>query len=210
MKNVDIHPFGSLFSKTNYNRFFQICLDSDWDQLLNEENHPFDSFYNYLIHVFNEAFPVQKIKLKSKKPWVSKDIKTSAKNLRSLHYMRKYTNEQFFFDYYIKYRNVYKKVIKMAKENHYNARITQTDNKAKETWTIINELRGKGQTRVTTPLNLDVINNYYCSVAGRLVENIIPPNDPLSYMNEIYNCDTLCLYNSNIMELKETINEIKN
>ena len=98
----------------------------------------------------------------------------------------------------------------MAKENHYNSRINQTDNKAKETWTIINELRGKGQTRVTTPLNPDVINNYYCSIAGRLTENIIPPNDPLSYMNEIYNCDTLCLYNTNIMELKETINEIKN
>ena len=30
------HKFGRLFSKTNYNSFFQIGLDSDWDELLNE------------------------------------------------------------------------------------------------------------------------------------------------------------------------------
>lgn len=181
----------------------------NWEGLLIRDD-AFGSFYECLTHVFNEAFPIQKIKLKSKKPWVSKGIKTSANNLRSLHYIRKYTNEQSFFDYYNKYRKIYRDIIRKAKDNHYKSRIEQSGNKTKESWTIINELRGKDQRRATISLNPNDINNYYCSIAGKLTESIIPPNDPLSYMNEIYNHNTLCLYNTNIVELKETIKAINN
>lgn len=203
------YKYGRLYSKNNYNRFFQYCLQCDWNDILNRDSS-LDDFYKCLIYAFSKAFPIQKIKIKKKKPWLTRGIKTSAKNLRNLHYIRKYTQEVFFFEYYTKYRNIYKKVIKTAKENYFNARLNHANNKSKESWAIINELRGKDHCSTKTNINPNDLNNYYCSIADKLTENIIPPNDPLSYMKDINNNQTLCLYDTNIVELKEVIKEIKN
>lgn len=200
---------GRLYSRTNYNRFFQYCLESDWRSVFIRDD-PFQAFYDYLTHAFSRAFPIQKIKIKNKKPWITIGIKIAAKNMRSLHYIRKYTNEAFFFNYYTKYRNTYRKVIKAAKEIYYNNRIEQANNKSKESWTIINELRGKDLRPTKTTINSNDLNNYYCSIADKLTENIIPLNDPLSYMMEINNNQVLHLYNTNIVELKGIIKDIKN
>ena len=50
------------------------------------------------------------------------------------------------------------------------------------------------------------MNNYDCSVANKLTKNIIPANDLLKIINSKY---VLCLYNMDIIKLREIIKDRK-
>lgn len=202
---------GRIYSKKNYDRFFEYCQNTNWGNLLNNGN-TLDKFHKLLAETFCKAFRLQKIKIKNKKPWITRGIKTSAANLRSLHYIRKYMSNNFFINYFNKYRSIYKKVIKRAKETYYENKLEKANNKMKESWAIVNDLRGKTNQLVSVQPNVtpNDFNNYYCSIAAKLTENITPQQNPIDYLNNFNIIENFTLTPVTISELKETIKEIKN
>lgn len=202
---------GRIYSKKNYDRFFEYCQNTNWGNLLNNGN-TLDKFHKLLAETFCKAFRLQKIKIKNKKPWITRGIKTSAANLRSLHYIRKYMPNNFFINYFNKYRSIYKKVIKRAKETYYENKLEKANNKMKESWAIVNDLRGKTNQLVSVQPNVtpNDFNNYYCSIAAKLTENITPQQNPIDYLNNFNIIENFTLTPVTISELKETIKEIKN
>lgn len=201
---------GRIFSRNNYERFYQFCQEINWECLLNLPDS-FNLFHKSLVDAFHAAFPIQKIKIKNKKPWITQGIKISGKNLRSLHLIRKYTVNNYVHEYFSKYRSVYRRVIQVAKESYYKSRLAAASNKSKESWAIINNLRGKNsQAPPQFDLNLNDTNNYYCSIGKKLTENIVATNNPIDYLSNISIPTSFDLTPTNIEELKKIIKDINN
>lgn len=101
---------------------------------------------------------------------ISLTLKTSAKNMRSLHYIRKYfKNNEYFDSVFSCYRRIYRQTIKCAKRLYYSNRITSADNKQREAWRCVNELRGTSKKlRVDSELSAGDMNNFFCSIAVSL------------------------------------------
>lgn len=205
------HKCGRIYSKMNYDRFFEYCQNTNWENILNFSNQ-LDNFHNLLTRNFCKAFKLQKIKIKSKKLWITRGIKTSARNLRSLHYIRKYISSNFFLAYFNRYRGIYRMVIKCAKKTYYENRLQKAINTAKESWAIVNDLRGKTDRLVSVHPNItpNNFNEYYCSIAAKLTENIAPQQNPLDYLKNVNVLDNFELEPVTLDELKQTIRELKN
>lgn len=202
---------GRIYSKNNYNKFQNLISSNNWYNIVHMTD-PLEAFHSEVLKLFEEAFPVKTLKKKSKNDWITKGIKISSKNMRSLHYIRKYTAiDSPFIAYFNKYRNIYRKIIKIAKKDYYENRISMSSNPKKECWSIINNLRGKNNILpINTKLSSESLNSFYCSVASNLSKDIICNINPLSYMENIVISETFFFTPTNIEEILCTFNEIKN
>ena len=125
--------------------------------------------------------------------------------------IREYTINKPFHEYFSRYRTTYRNVIRAAKECFHKVRLNTATNKSKESWTIINELRGKtGQATPQFKLDPNVANNYYCTIGTKLTGKIGPHNDPLDYLRDTVVPGSFCLFPTGIIELKDFISDIKN
>lgn len=175
---------GRIFSKRNFQSFSNSCVNINWP-LLCEGDNPLLSFYHKLKEIFSQNFPIVKIKTKDTKPWITKGLKVSSKNMRCLHTLRKYLfYSTFFADYFYKYRRIYRKTIKAAMDKYYGDRLDSAHNKQRETWNIVNSLRGATKSKSNeSQLDANKLNSFYCSVASQL-KHTIPANstDPVSLL----------------------------
>ena len=201
---------GRIFNTASFNKFYSLCLRVDW-QNFNLLSDPVSSFHSVLCDLFNQAFPLRWIKKKSKKkkPWLTTGIKISATNLRSLNYLKKFCDNDSFICYCNKYRSIYRKVIKSAKNAYYNKRLSKSKNKQKESWSIINDLRNKS-FRGTPDIDPEYLNRFYCDLASNLTKNLTSSSDPLSYLGNFSISSSFCFFDTDKHEIKEVIREIKN
>lgn len=201
---------GRIFSAQNFSNFKAECSLVQWN-FTSQSANPLFMFHKQLCHTFNKCFPIKKIRPKNKKPWITMGIRTSAKNLRCLHYIRKFNlNNQVFVNYFNSYRRLYKYIIRCAKKRYFNDRIFKAGNKTKENWSIINDLRGQGSLRNSVNLDPNVLNNYYCSMAAKITSTISCQTDPLDFLADIHIPQTFYLYPTDLTELKEIFSQIKN
>lgn len=137
-------------------------------------------------------------------PWFTQGLKISCKRKTTLY--KKSIRNNAFFSSYRKYRNMYNKLIKLAKKNYYNRILHDVKGDLKKTWTILREIISKVKNKCTVPdlLNLiqpetfclklenpnsiaEYFNSFFASTGDR-TSSTIPNNyntDPLSYMEQI-------------------------
>jgi Reverse transcriptase (RNA-dependent DNA polymerase) len=88
---------------------------------------------------------------------------------------------------YKDYRNLYNKLIKVAKKKNVNERLEKSKKNPKKTWEILNELTGRGKTNANIQKlcsggleytdskdKANVFNKFFCSV-GEAISNSIEP-----------------------------------
>lgn len=201
---------GRIFCRGNFNKFRDLCTSADWDANEGNNHDKFEEFYFKLVGIFNLAFPLRKLRIKDRKPWVTKGIKISSANLRSLENIRKFCNSDALLEYIREYRSVYRKVIKLAKHKFYNQRISCSSNKMRETWAIANELTGRKKSiRLPNDINCEEINDYYCSMAKMISHGISATCDPLSYLKDINVSNAFYFYPTDMYEVKATVKNFK-
>lgn len=207
------HRYGRVFSSENFNKFSDSCSLVDWECVLTS-GQPLETFHMVLHNTFTKSFPLRSMRAKKpKKNWITKGIKTSSRNLKSLHFIRKFTNSQYFINYYGDYRRVYRRVIKAAKLQYYQNRISNAKNPSKEAWSIVNDLRGKhSYTEKSADLQPNILNEFYCSIAKKISDKMEPSLDPLSYLNLNHSHidETFALTETTVEELVIIIRDIKN
>lgn len=201
---------GRLFSKKNYQNFTNVCSSLSWLSVLNAES-PFDDFHRQITNTFVKCFPLQKIKKKNKKSWITRGIRVSSGNFRSLQMIRKFTDNPLFLVYFNKYKSIYRNLIEIAKQKFYQKKLKSSSNITRENWKIINELTGKN-SRVTskTDLNPNDLNDFYCTIAQKLQQDLECHVDPISYLSNAMIDDTFVLETTNMGEVLDSLNEIKN
>lgn len=142
-----------LLSHNNFETFISYIRNESWQDVYNcnDVNKAFELFINSLKHYIDIAFPVRKINVNkpTKKPWVTKGIRTSSEKLKDLYNVMKLTGNQNDKIIYNRYKQIYRKVIQAAK-CLYNERVYfKTDNKSKAVWNIINNsIKNKNDTRI--------------------------------------------------------------
>lgn len=81
------------------------------------------------------------------KGWVTLGIKISSQKLKILHRVMSQTNDPADISFYKKYKKIYKKVIVSAKKLHNDLIYSQSTNKSKTVWSIINNFNYEGNEK---------------------------------------------------------------
>lgn len=203
--------WGRIYSKSNFTKFHNLCLTSDWSITPGNVDSNFKFLLDKIISAFNLAFPLRPIKPKRHKPWASIGIRTSAKNMRSLLYIKKFTDNIQVLDYISKYKRTYLKVKKTAKNAYYFDRIANSKNASKETWSIINDLRNKSESPINDLPHPNDLNDYFVNVCNTITSKLVPNQDPLSFLPTSKNiASSFFLEPVEKHELIQTIKDIKN
>lgn len=202
---------GRLYTRHNYDKFAHICLNTDWQSILNAVD-PLHKFHKTLTKIFNRSFPIKNLRMKGGKRWSTKGLRISSRNMRSLHLIRKfYMNNEFFVSYYNKYRKIYRNTIKKAKEMFYKKRINEAKNKQKESWNIVNSLRGKNyKNNFNSELSPNDLNEFYCSIGHVLLSGITSQEDPMKYLRHISLLESFFFKPTDLTEIKHLFMQIKN
>lgn len=202
--------YGRIYSGSNYLKFSESCQMVDWEELL-DAVEPLSIFHGKLVELHDSCFPLCKLKVKKSKPWITNGIRVSACNLRSLQAIKKFTTNEFFITYFKEYRCIYRKVVSSAKKSYYSDRLNKAVNRSRETWSIINSLRGKMSD---SPSGIDVdpniLNEYYTSIAGRVTSCLKRKNHPLEFLRDAPVGDDFYFRHTNLQEVTGVINKIRN
>lgn len=200
-----------LFTRKNYEKFALACQDVDWRKVL-VTNTPLGEFNSLLRDIFVESFPLRATRSKHKKPWFSKGLKVSSRNMRCLHYIRKFAldNDRFLI-YFNTYRRIFRRTIKNAKQIYFRDRFGNSRNRQRDAWKVVNELRGKKSTKsVDSNLDCNKINEFYSSIAVNLNSYLTPDCDYRTFLNTVNVSESFYLVPTNIYEIKEVLNDIQN
>ena len=105
------------------------------------------------------------------KGWLTEGIKVWALNLKSMHAKWKISSDTNFKDYYRAYKKVYERVIKVAKQNDFNERLSKAKNLSKESWRIVNGYR---DTSTKVNININTSDN----------QTITDPSEVANFLNK--------------------------
>ena len=155
---------------------------------------------NTYLRILNSSFPLKKIyRTHNNKPWITTGIKTTCQHKRKLYLISRLSNNSKLKAHYKSYCLILSKVIKGAKQLYYNKRISKSNNKIKTTRDIIKTETCKNHTNKGTQLiHIDSklitnqqsiansFNNYYLTVADKIICNIKNDKTLLNRNNPIY------------------------
>lgn len=201
-----------LVRKINFRRLRQEFLSTNWETCLRGTD-PLQEFHHLLCRTVNLCSSNRTIKRKNQKRlWLTKGIRVSASNLRSLHTIRKFFPDvPFLCKYFTSYRRIYRNIVRKAKQMYYISRIDNAKDKQRESWSIVNELTGRSNSSHTaTDMSPNTLNQFYCTIAEKLTKFSLPHLDPLSYLSNISVHDSFFFLPTNPQELRETLEFIKN
>ena len=118
-----------------------------WDGLnTGNVEEDFSCFLDEFLFLFNGAFPLQKkILCKNKKhkvKWITQGIRKSAETLRRLSREFIVNKKDDFIEFYVKYRKMYKRVVRKAKRIYTDERILTAKNSKKCGESLMRKMAG--------------------------------------------------------------------
>ena len=191
-----------IYSTKNFARYKEMLNNEDWVGPITSSNDPQDAFTNLhstLCKFHNKCFPMQKIKLgyKTRKPWLTQELKNVIKIKNKLFYKSKTDPDKELI--YKKFRNSVNKKLHKAERDHYHELLIKNKNNLSKSWKIIKEVINKNKKCSLLPEKFlinnkeinnkqeiaDAFNKYYVNIGPNLCKN---NNDasisPMQYMNE--------------------------
>ena len=161
----------------NLTENFKLLLQrTDWS-FFKESSCPnlnYNRFIEYFSQLYDQCFPIKKIKIKRKdllSPWISFGIKKSLRTKQGLY--EKYLKYKSGVSHqrYQDYKKLFDTIKKKSKINYYNKQITRYKNNAKKTWEVMKEIVGK--TKIITdnfPKEIVLDNNEVISDKNRIAD----------------------------------------
>lgn len=174
--------FRRMFSVANKLNFLTRIREQSWSDVYETPSYDVNSqwctFLSCFLNVFNENFPLRRIKVGRKKLIVSNNIEICRhkERLDILLVMSQHDN---------KYREVYKiakkqydDLLKRDRSMMYENMIQQSDNKSKCVWGICREITGKSVRNTECPIEgrtenvANEFNNFFLNIVPNLLKNI--------------------------------------
>lgn len=130
------------FSEENTIRFVNIINDLTWESTIecNGTNLACDIFLETFESVFDLCFPLKKYKIRSsnvKISYLTRGLKISRKTCLKLHRKAKIRPTFINKNRYKVYRNLYNKLLRIAKRDFYREKTKKAGNDSKKLWNII-------------------------------------------------------------------------
>ena len=152
-RDIDIHQdkitiYKRHFNDVSINAFKNLLQNVNWNKIYTQEdaNKAYNLFLNLFLNCYEKAFPIIKLKIKTKtflSPWMTKGILKSSKKKQKLY--EKFLKHRTVgnLEKYKNYKNLFEMIKRRSKKNYYNSLISQYKNSIKKTWDIIKEVTGK-------------------------------------------------------------------
>ena len=200
-----------IFSTNNINKYNDYLEETNWNNINITENINSSciKMTKIIAECYNKAFPeiTLSIKISKSKPWISKGLIKCSKEKNRLYKLYRKNNDIRSKVKYIKYRNIFKKLIKKAENKYYQDILFKSQKDSKETWKILNkltkpentkkeirELKYNQQVLNSNSAIANAFNEHFADIGKKLDENIIPLNDFRNYLeiqpDSIYLTDT--------------------
>lgn len=180
------------FCESNINLFTEAISTSFSNASFTFDESGFNEFAGIITNQIDKCFSVDPAQLKSRRnrltnPWISSGIIASVNKKHFLYQKwkkstsskNKFGNQQFYAAYK-EFRKKLKGLISLAKKTHYAKRFNDAEGNSKKTWKIINEIRGKTNSKIKASFLIDGklvedrraiangFNNFFTSVAVKL------------------------------------------
>lgn len=178
-------------NETTIAKFVKGLQSSDWD-ILNSDNINSNFTINHILNTIESQLhlhiPFKMVKstqLGAK--WFNKELKLRREEVFRCKMIFETTkNGANWFDY-CAVRRVYRKELKDAKRNYYSETITNSDNKIKSIWNVINtERHHKHKTNIDLTIPPDDFNIFFVSIADKLAKTLSAPQSaPSDYLDRM-------------------------
>jgi hypothetical protein len=185
-------------SDANISKFNESISRFTWDTVVNDPDP--DSAYTNFLDTFKDIhdlyFRPQTVKFNKNlhkiEPWLTKGLLTSRLNKLKLEKQHARNPTADNWTSFKNYRNLYNKTIRASKKQYYNEALTKNSNNLRKTWSLLNEVLKKNQTKqpitsifhnntlITDPkLIAETFNKFFTTIADEIATLINPtlPDD---------------------------------
>ena len=147
----------------NLSEFQEQLSRTDWSDLpgYNDPYNAYSSFVNKFGDVFNQCFPLKKLKASNdtfKKPWMTRGLLKSIKRKNKLYQKFLRNPSSVNENLYEIYKNKLNHSLGIAKRLYYERKVEYVKSNTKNTWKILNEVINKKKTTRKLPHEFKVNN----------------------------------------------------
>lgn len=207
-KSRQNHFYARKFGDENMCDFKRVLSLANWDNVLQSNNvqESFDMFLNTFNDLFEEKFPLQKIKVNrnvhSLQPFMTTGLLKSRKHKLKLaeEKIRRPTAENL--DKYKRYRDLYNKTVRGAKQMHFNTQLETNKHDLRKTWQILKNAMRKCNDKTSIieeivdenivykdPTDISSkFNNFFVNVAENITSGINVSDKSYTGYAEDSNC----------------------
>jgi hypothetical protein len=164
LNKYSIEDFKMRLSCESCDSIFDNNVCTDVDSL-------FNSFLNNYLRIFTTSFPNKRITKKStNNTWITTGIKISCNHKRYLYLLTRSTDDPNLKNHC----KIVAKAIKETKRTIYNNQITNSTNKLKATWNIVNAETNRLHRPATNKHqnSPDIFNTHFLSLADKITHDI--------------------------------------
>lgn len=177
--NVNVYHY--VYDNNSYKVFLDKLTSETWLEVMcaPSVDDAFLRFQNTLLFYIETSFRRRKTSTQttnSRKPWLTRGILISCNNLKTIYRKAVTTQKVEDFAFYKQYKCIYKKVIVTAKKIHNSKLISQSQNKSRTAWKIINDTTNRknkahhntiihNDATVDDPVEIsNIFNEYFINV----------------------------------------------
>ncbi len=147
----------------NLSEFQDQLSRTDWSDLpgYNDPYNAYSSFVNKFRDVFNQCFPLKKLKASKytfKKPWMTRGLLKSIKRKNKLYQKFLRNPSSVNENLYKIYKDKLNHSLRIAKRLYYERKLEYVKSNTKNTWKILNEVINKKKTTRKLPHEFKVNN----------------------------------------------------
>ena len=194
------------------NSFSNFLTSNNYFQRFLPNKDKFEKLINKMHELIEECFLMDESMLKSKRnrienPWITSAIIASIKKndylykkwRKSVKRLKNKEGDPSLYNDYKEYRKLLKGVIKCAKKDEIFKKFEKADGNSKETWKIINEIRGKHKARINPSFIINEViveerraiangfNSYFTTISSNDCDDGILI-EPLKKFNDFIGC----------------------
>ena len=146
------------FTEANIAKFKIYFSGEDWAELMQSTgvDREYSTFANIFLYYFDLAFPLSSCRVENnRKPWVSTEIKEYSKYVKDLYVWYKHTKSQLVYERYKDERKKYRQYLSNYKKSVNDSKITNSKNRSKSAWAMLNSQTNKKKAAIPFSLQLD-------------------------------------------------------
>ena len=215
-----------LVNEPRIEKYKERILQIDWALLdcYNSCQSYFSAFMDVFKSVYNECFPVIKVKKKyrNRLPWLTDGLKTSIKHKNKLYRISIKHPTAYNITLYKVYRNRLQILLKAEEKQHYQSLILANKDNLRKTWSIIKQVINKTKSSQKSAEFLynngilkdkvsiaNAFNNFFVNIGPTLAAQI--PKIGYHYQNFMPCSNSASFFSTPVEEneVKKIINQLK-
>nr|CAI5841041.1 unnamed protein product [Callosobruchus analis] len=198
--------------------FFHLVEKLNWSFIQDTKlgcDKKFETFIDIIQNCLYEAFPEKTLLSKTDRSyeasWFNDDIRKMREQLYFLNSLYSQNQTDYLKNSLNAFKKKYRIAIISAKKSYNEQIIKRSNNPTKCMWEIINKTRKSNHKRLKNiSINPDEFNNFFCSIAEKLLENFSDQDSLPEYNIRNTSSQPFAFINVTFNDVRDSINPLQN